>query len=84
MVPESSHIVDNPEFIQFVQVAKESADIKQMLESILKLNSFHRKSALNTWLHQLHLQRAPQHFITSLSWLLDDKIAAKTLKILQE
>jgi hypothetical protein len=77
-------VSDNKDFVRLIQVLKEEPDIRETLKSILTLDTFHRKSALNTWLEELSLKKAPQQFRSALSCLLDDDIAQKALEIIQE
>ncbi len=74
----------NDDFIRLVQVVMEEPQIRHTLESILRLDHFHRKSALNTWLEELRLKQAPNNFISALACLLDNDIARKTLDIIRE
>ena len=78
------YITQNEDFLRLVQVIKEDLQIRQTLQSILGLDSFNRKSALNTWVEELNLKQAPKRFISALSCLLDDDIARKTLDIIRE
>ena len=82
MTPKPEHVAYHPEFIRFVQASKDAAEFKQMPEPILMLNILKRKAVVDTWLNQLHFQRASLILITSLSRLFDD-VAVKTLEILQ-
>ena len=52
-------IVDHEKFIDLMRVASEEPDVRGKLNSILKLDSFNRRSILNTWLDDLKLQGAP-------------------------
>jgi hypothetical protein len=78
------YISQNEDFLRLVQVIKEEPQIRQTLKSILGLDNFNRKSALNTWLEELKLKQAPKKFRSALSCLLDDDIAQKTLDIIRE
>ena len=65
------------DFIVLIKVANENPEIKNSLNSILSLDSFNRKSALNTWIEELQLKKAPVQLINGINCLLDDKIAEK-------
>jgi hypothetical protein len=78
------YITQNEDFLRLVQVAQEEPQIRQTLKSILGLDNFNRKSAINTWLEELKLKQAPKNFRSALSCLLDDDIARKTLAIIRE
>jgi hypothetical protein len=78
------HVVDNKKFIDLMRVACEKPDVRKKLKIILNLDSFNRKSVLNTWLRDLKLQGAPNDFIEALSFFLDDAIAEKALEVILE
>lgn len=77
-------IADNPDFVRLVQVIMDEPEIRETLKTILILDDFNRKSALNTWLAELRLKQAPRKFLATFSCLLDKRIAEKTLEIIQE
>jgi hypothetical protein len=77
-------VIDNKIFIDLIRLAQEKDDIGDKIKSILRLDSFNRKSMLNTWLRDLKLQRAPEKYIEALSYFLDDEIAEKTLQVITE
>jgi len=79
---EKHSIADNEDFIRLVQVAMEEPDIKKKMETLLSLDSFNRKSMINTWIEELKLQKAPEKFIEGISALTDNGIAKKVLKII--
>jgi len=82
---KNKHLVaDNDDFIALVKVLGEDLQIRSKIEPLLNLDSFNRKSALNTWLKELQIQQAPGKFIALLSYLLDDDIAKKVLDIIRE
>jgi hypothetical protein len=78
------YITQNHDFLRFVQVVQEESQIRQTLKSILELDNFNRKSALNTWLEELKIKQAPKKFRSALACLLDDDIAQKTLDLIRE
>ena len=67
-----------------MRVAREKSDVRKKLKLILGLDSFNRKSILNTWLRDLKLQGAPDDFIEALSFFLDDSIAEKAMEVILE
>lgn len=75
-------VVDNDTFIDLMRIAQESDDVRERLKVILQLDSFNRKSILNTWLRDLNLQGAPKRFITTLSAFLDDGVAERAMQIM--
>jgi hypothetical protein len=74
----------NEAFVTMMGVAKEDAEIKMQLITILSQNRFNRASILNSYIEDLRLQKAPKEFIAAIACLLDDRIAAKALEILRE
>jgi hypothetical protein len=75
-------IAENEDFITLIRVAQEDSEIKSQLSSILALDSFNRKSALNTFLEELRFRQAPKEFISAMATLLDEEVAEQVLKIL--
>ena len=75
---------ENETFVTLMRVAKEDAEIKKQLLTILSQNRFNRASILNSYVEDLRLQKAPKEFISAIACLLDDRIAAKALEILNE
>ncbi len=75
-------IAENEDFVTLIRVAQEDSEIKSQLSSILALDSFNRKSALNTFLEELRFRQAPKEFISAMATLLDEMVAEQVLKIL--
>ncbi len=75
-------IAENEDFITLIRVAQEDSEIKSQLSSILALDAFNRKSALNTFLEELRFSQAPKEFISAMATLLDEVVAEQVLKIL--
>jgi hypothetical protein len=75
---------ENETFVTLMRVAKEDAEIKKQLLTILSQNRFNRASILNSYVEDLQLQKAPKEFISAIACLLDDRISAKALEILNE
>jgi hypothetical protein len=75
-------IAENEDFITLIRVAQEDSEIKSQLSSILALDAFNRKSALNTFLEELRLRQAPKGFISAIATLLDEEVAEQVLEIL--
>ena len=75
-------IAENEDFITLIRVAQEDSEIKSQLSSILALDSFNRKSALNTFLEELRFRQAPKELILAMTTLLDEEVAEQVLKIL--
>jgi hypothetical protein len=75
-------IVKNEPFVTMIRVAQEDPEIKAWLTGILSLDNFNRKSAVNTLLEQLILEKAPSEFISAIESLRDDQVAQRALEIL--
>ena len=75
-------IAENEAFVTLIQVAQEDPDVKEQLSAILRLDDFNRKSALNTFLQEMQLKRAPREFVSAIASLLDDEVAEKALEML--
>ncbi len=73
---------DDEPFVQLMSVAREDADIRAQLISILQQDPFNRKSRLNTWIRTIQLEQAPASFIHAVTYLLEDEIADKALQLL--
>ncbi len=78
----TKQIQSNDAFIALIRVAQDEPNIRSQLEVILKLNQHDRKPLLATFCDQMTLQQKPQDFITAVTCLNDDKIAAQILKLL--
>ena len=72
----------NDAFVTLVRVARENPEIGRQLQTLLSLERFHRKSALNTYLEQLWRKQAPPEFIAAIEVLLDDKVADRLSDLL--
>ena len=77
-------IAENKHFITFMKLAREEPDIRERMIAVLSLDSFNRKSLLNTWLRDLKLQGAPVDYIEALSFFLDNAGADKALQVILE
>ncbi len=75
---------DNETFVRLIQVARENPAIRNRLKTILSLETFHRKSALNTFIEEMRLKGAPQEFVSAIACFLDNVVANKALRILKE
>ncbi len=79
-----TRISENEDFITLLRVAREDPEVCKSLKAILSLDSFNRRSLLNTWLEQMQFQNAPSELIQALSGLTDDDVAARALKVIEE
>ena len=73
---------DDEPFVQLMAVAREDAEIRERMISILEQAPFERKSSLKTWIRSMQLQQAPESFVHSISYLLDNDTAETALKLL--
>lgn len=76
-------VSDQKTFVTLMQVAQEDPEVKVTLKAILKLESIHRKSLLNTWLMELQAKGAPQDFIDALACLVDDRVSRQALALIE-
>jgi len=51
---------------------------------MLKLDSYQRRSVLNSWLEQLRIHKASESLLSALSTLFDDKIAKEVLALIND
>jgi|GEM_PF-1166069 len=79
---KTASISDNESFVTLVRVAKEDPMIRAQLVSILTLDDFNRRSALNTMVEQMRFKKAPQSFVSAVAMLIDDKVARKVLAMI--
>lgn len=68
--------------ISLVQLAMEDQKVFDQLSYILSLETFHRKSAINSLIDTMNMNNAPEEIVSVMSCLLDDQIAEQTKKIL--
>jgi hypothetical protein len=69
-------------FYKLLQVMRDDPVVNEKVLTILKLDSYQRRSVINNWLEQLRRQNAFENLRQALSCLFDDKVAAKVLKII--
>jgi hypothetical protein len=79
---KKNSVGENRDFVNLIRVAQEDAGIRTQLLGILSLDEFNRKSALNTWLEDMRLKRAPGQLVSAVNCLLDDDVAKKALEVL--
>jgi hypothetical protein len=68
---------ENEAFIRLIEVAQENEEMREQLLSMLALDDFNRKSALNSFLENLQMSKAPPEIIEAVELLLDDTVAKK-------
>lgn len=84
MSDNQRHLSENETFINLIQIAKKDEKIKKTLLNILRLDSFNRKSFLNTYIEQMKLKKAPIDFVEAIASLRDDSIAQKVLEVISK
>ena len=80
---EKKAVSKDKTFVALVHEAQEDADFRKQLCRILSLDEFNRKSALNTLIANMSLQKAPGKLIDAMGNLLDDAVAKKTLEMIK-
>jgi len=73
---------DFDSFNTLLQVMCDDPLINVKIITLLKLDSFQRRSILNYWLEQLQRQNAHENLCQALACLFDDNVAAKVLEII--
>jgi len=63
-----------------MQIIEKDALVNEKLITMLKLDSYQRRSVLNNWLEQLRQKNAPENLRQALSCLFDDIVAEKVFK----
>jgi hypothetical protein len=69
-------------FIRLIQVAIQEKEVKDRIIKILSLEKDKRNFALRTWIREMKFKKAPEDFITAISYFLEDGVAEKALKII--
>ena len=70
--------------LRLIQILKDDPVINNKVVTILKLDSFNRRTVLNNWLDQLRGKNASEKLMQGLSCLFDDAIAKKTLSLISK
>lgn len=70
-------------FVNLIQVARETPEIRNTLIAILSKDDFNRESILNTYIEEMRYNGAPPFFISSLARLLDKDVAQKAYDLLR-
>ena len=83
-VIKNKSVVENKDFVTLIQVVQQDPKIREQLLAILSLDKCNRESALNTFVEQLQLQKAPNTFTEAIASFLNDSVAEKALSVLKE
>ena len=66
-----------------LQAMRDDPLINRKVINILMLESYPRRLVLSNWLEQLRRKNAPQPLTRTLSYLFDDTIAEKVLRMIK-
>ncbi len=69
-------------FKQLMLVMQNDPVIHERIIQMLKLDSYQRRALLNNWLEQLRQNNAPKTLTQILSYLFDDIVADKILRLI--
>ena len=75
---------DVESFEKLIQVMRDDSLINEKVIQMLQLDSFQRRSVLNSWLEQLRVRNAPKNLLSSLFCLFDDNIAERVLTLIND
>lgn len=75
---------DDETFVRLIQIARDDPEIREKILGFLRLDSFNRQSALNTFIQQMKLKGAPREFVSAVACFLDDQVAENALAILSK
>jgi hypothetical protein len=67
-----------------LQAMRDDPLINKRIINILMLESYPRRLILSNWLEQLRRKNAPRQLTTTLSYLFDDTIAEKVLRMINK
>lgn len=79
---KAKSIAENETFVRMIQVAQEDSEFRHELISVLFLDSFNRRSLLNSFIESMRLKKAPGDLIESFANLLDDEVARAVLEVI--
>ncbi len=71
-------------FEKLIQVMRDDPLLNEKVIQVLRLNSFQRRSVLNSLLEQLRIHHASENLLGALSCLFDDKIAEEVLTLIND
>ena len=73
---------DNDRFVALIQTAMEDETINRRVKAIVSIESFHRKSLLNSLIADMKLRSATSDLIQAFGYLLDDGVANRVRSLL--
>lgn len=80
---KTTPVTENETFIRLIQAAQDDPDFRTQIVSILTLNSFNRKSVLNTIIDSMRLNNVSEELIEAIASICDDDVAAVALKTIE-
>lgn len=81
---DSQTVGDDDAFARLIIAAQDDREFRDQLTAILSLAGFHRRSLLNTLLHELGMKQAPEELVRSVGYLLDEAVADRALATLKK
>jgi len=69
-------------FKKLIQIMMDDPLINEKIIKLLRMDSFHRRAVLNSWLEQLRTRKASEDLLQALSSLFDDKTAEHVLALI--
>jgi len=83
MIQGKTEAANNYEDIRrLILVMQHDQVVQKEILRLLRLDAYHRRLLLNNWLEQLRTRQAPEHLLSALACLFDDKIAARFLSMI--
>ena len=80
--PRPKSVGDIDSFVTMLRVACEDPSINARLEQLLCLPDERRRALVHTWVSDLLIAEAPQHYTAAIACLLDDKVAEKAYEVI--
>jgi hypothetical protein len=70
--------------ITLIHAAREDRKFRREVLKILRLEPFHRKSALGSYISTMELKAAPPSFVQAIALLRDDHVAETARAVIEE
>ena len=80
---ENTPIIENKTFIRLIQAAQDDPEFMKQIVSILSLDSFNRKSVLNTFIDTMRLNNESEELIEAFASIREDDVAEVALKTIE-
>ncbi len=75
-------VADIEGFVALLQAACNDPEINATLERLLAMPDERRRGLVHTWVSDLLIEKAPQHFVQAVACLLDDAVAEKAYEVI--